>query len=114
MCGDYFYKQESEQFAFLRVPKALFINQEYKDLPCESKLLYSLLLDRVGLSRQNDWIDKQGRIYIYFTIEEIQSTFKYSRGKAIKVLSRLEDYGLLEKKRQGLGKPNILYLKKFE
>jgi hypothetical protein len=114
MRGGYFYPQESETFTFLRVPKALFENETYKNLSGDCVLLYSLMLDRVGLSRQNNWIDNQGRVYIYFTISEIMDKFGYAKGKAVKTLARLCDAGLVEKKTQGLTKPNILYLKKFE
>jgi len=113
MRGDYFYPQESETFTFLRIPKALFENERYKALSGDCILLYSLMLDRVGLSRQNNWIDEQGRVYIYFTIDEIMSTFHYAKEKAVRILSQLCEMGLVDKKRQGLGKPNVLYLKKF-
>jgi len=110
MSNKYFYPQESEQFTFLRVPKAL-LNRK---LSGDCILLYSLMLDRVGLSRQNNWIDKQGRVYIYFTIDEIMATLGCTRQKAVRVLSQLCELGLVEKKRQGLGRPNILYPLKFE
>lgn len=114
MCDKYFYPQESEQFTFLRVPKALFESERYKGLSGDGIILYSLMLDRVGLSRQNGWTDEQGRVYIYFTIEEIMDTLGCASEKAERLLSRLCNAGLAEKKRQGLGKPNILYPKKFE
>jgi len=114
MQDGYFYQQESETFTFLRVPKALFDNPRYKGLSGDCILLYSVMLDRVGLSRKNHWTDKQGRLYIYFTIDEIIGTFGHAREKAVRLLSQLCYYGLVEKKRQGQGKPNILYPKKFD
>jgi hypothetical protein len=78
---NYFYPKESETFTFLRVPKALYENKHYKGLPCDCLLLYSLILDRVGLSRQNNWIDRNGRIYVYFTIQEVMDTFSCVDGK---------------------------------
>ena len=114
MQHDFYYLQEKEAFLFLRVPKALYENKQYSSLSGDCILLYSLMLDRVSLSRQNGWIDKQGRIYIYIPIKEIMSTFHCAREKATKLLSKLCDFGLVEKKRQGLGKPNILYPKKFD
>ena len=114
MYDNYFYPQENENFTFLRVPKFLFESEKYKRLSGDCVLLYSLMLDRVGLSRQNNWIDEQGRVYIYFTIDEIMATFKYAKEKAVNLLSILCEHGLAEKKRQGLGKPNIIYLKKFD
>ena len=103
MHGSYFYTQESETFTFLRVPKLLFESNKYKCLSGDCVLLYSLMLDRVGLSRQNNWTDKQGRVYIYFTIDEIMTTFNYGREKAVNLLSVLCEFGLAEKKLQFSG-----------
>lgn len=114
MHGSYFYPNESENYTFLRVPKSLFESERYKRLSGDCVLLYSLMLDRVGLSRQNNWIDEQGRVYIYFPIDEIMTIFKCAKGKAVKILSQLCETGLADKKCQGLGKPNIIYLKKFD
>lgn len=47
---DYFYEHESELFTFYRVPKVLFTEEPFKNMNCEAKLLYGLLLDKMGLS----------------------------------------------------------------
>ncbi|KIR03482.1 hypothetical protein P261_02297 [Lachnospiraceae bacterium TWA4] len=64
---DYFYGRESEQFAFLRVPKILFTDVRYVDLSSDAKMLFGLMIDRLGLSRKNGWIDEQDRVYIRYT-----------------------------------------------
>ena len=111
---DYFYGAQAEQFAFYRVPKVLFTNDRFKYLSAEAKTLYGILLDCVPLSAKNGWIDEQGRVYIICTIEEIMADMNCGNKKAIQLLSDLEDkVGLIERKRQGLGKPNLIYVKNF-
>lgn len=113
---DYYYGNESEQFTFFRIPKVLFTDERFKKLSAESKVLYGMLLDRMGLSRVNGWLDKENRVYIVFTIEDIQSNLCCGRQKAVKLMAELDSdngIGLIEKKRQGLGKPNIIYVKNF-
>ncbi len=110
---DYFYEYEAEQFAFYMIPKEIVEDKPYCDLSNGSKLLYSIILDRVKLSRQHGWIDEQNRVYIVFTVEEVQRTLRCAKQKATKLMQELESIGLIEKKRQGLGKPNLLYVKNF-
>ena len=111
---DYFYGAQSEQFAFYRIPKVLFTNNRFRVLSAEAKTLYGILLDRVSLSVKNGWIDQQGRVYIICTIEEIMEDMNCGNKKAIQLLSDLEEkVGLIERKRQGLGKPNLIYVKNF-
>ena len=112
---EYFYASQSEQFVFYRIPKALFTNDRFSGLSYGAKLLYGLMLDRVGLSRKENWIDKQGRVYIYFTLDEISEQLHCAKQKAGNLIAELDKrgIGLIETKRQGLGKPNIIYVKNF-
>ena len=110
---DYFYKQHAEQFSFYRIPKALFTGSVFSCLSCEAKVLYGLLLDRMCLSSKNGWIDSQGRVYIIFTIEEITEALGCGDQKAGRHLRELEDIGLIERIRRGLGRPNLIYVKNF-
>ena len=111
---DYFYGPEGEQFSFIRVPKIFFENEAYRSMSAEAKILYGFLLDRVSVSLKNGWKDDQNRIFIICTIEEIMEKIGCGNKKAIQLLSELEDkIGLIERKRQGLGKPNLIYVKNF-
>lgn len=114
MSFDYFYGQQSDLFTFYRVPKVLFTNERFWNISADAKMLYGILLDRMSLSAKNGWIDKNGRVYIIFTIDEAKMALNCAEQKAIKLLSELEKKaGLIERKRQGLGKPNLIYVKNF-
>ena len=114
---DYYYGIEAEQFTFVRVPKVLFTDKEhFGGLSNEAKLLYGLLLERMSLSRKNNWIDKHNRVYIIFPVEEIEESLNVGHEKALNLLKELDDQsgiGLVRKKRRGLGLPSILYVKNF-
>ena len=69
---DYFYEEQSEHFVFYKVPKVLFVKQEFKELSSDAKLLYGLLLDRASLSQRNNWLDNNGRVYVIYTINNIK------------------------------------------
>ena len=84
---DYFCKSESEAYAFYRIPKLLFTHIYYKDLPCEAKLLYGMLVDRMTLSDRNFWRDREGNTYIYFSVETIMRSLNCAHGKAEKLLA---------------------------
>lgn len=114
MAFDYFYGQQAELFSFYRVPKVLFTEECFWNVSTDAKLLYGILLDRMNLSARNGWLDEEGRVYIIFTIEEIKSSLGCAEKKAVKLLDELEKKcGLIERKRQGLGKPNLIYVKNF-
>ena len=111
---EYFYGQEAELFVFYRIPKALIMDKRFKNMRCEAKLLYGLLLDKIGISCKNGWLDKQGRAFVYYSINSIMGDLGCAHNKAEKLLAELERFDLLRRKRQGLGKPDLLYLLKFE
>ena len=113
---EYFRGMEAEQYSFYRVPKVLFTAECFKELSCEAKVLYGLMLDRMSLSIKNRWFDEEDRVYIIFTIEEIMELLGCGRQKAVKNLAELDSekgIGLIEKKRLGLGRPNVIYVKNF-
>lgn len=83
---DYFYEHESELFTFYRVPKVLFTEESFKNMNCEAKLLYGLLLDKMGLSRKSGWFDKQGRAFVYYGISHIMEDLGCAHSKAEKLL----------------------------
>ena len=109
----YYYGTESEQFTFYRIPKALFKDERLKGISSDSKLLYGLMLDRLSLSIKNGWFDEFDRAYIYYTIESVMEDLGCAREKCAKIMSELKTIGLIEKKRQGLGKPDRIYVKNF-
>ena len=113
MAFDYFYEEQSQQFAFYRIPKVLFTDNRFQKISTEGKVLYGLLLDRVSLSRENGWIDEERRVYIIFTLNAIRQAMNCAEKSAIKYLTELEDFGLIDRIRQGLGKPAIIYVKNF-
>ncbi|ACZ01373.1 replication initiator protein A [Streptobacillus moniliformis] len=100
--------------SFLVIPKDLIYDKQFKELSLEAKLMYGMLLDRLQISLKNNWIDKSGNIYLIYSINEIMCLFHIGKNSAIKILKELEYYQLLEKERRGLGKPNLLYLKKID
>lgn len=109
----YFYGHEAEQYSFYRIPKALLADAHFKGISIEAKLLYGLMLDRMGLSVRNGWLDEQSRVYIYFTLEDAMETMGCGHNKAVKLFADLDQIGLIERKKQGQGKPTIIYVKNF-
>ena len=110
---DYFYGQSSELFPFYRIPKLLFQDSRFQPLSTDAKTLYGILLDRMSLSARNGWLDKAGRVFIIYTVQEVQDSLGCADKKATKLLRELEEYGLIERKRRGLGKPDLIYVKNF-
>lgn len=114
MYDEFFGIEESEQYAFYRVPKLLFTSKRFWSLSTDAKMLYGLFLDRMALSQRNGWVDRQGRVYIIYTVENIMESLSCGNKKAIQLLSELENKAnLIMRKKQGQGKPNLIYLKRF-
>lgn len=111
---EYFYGAQAEQFSFYRIPKALFTEPNFRELSTDAKVLYGILLDRMSLSLKNQWLDEQNKVYIIFTVEEIMDALNCANQKATRLMVELEKQaGLIERKRQGLGRPNLIYVKNF-
>ena len=112
----YFQGMECDMYSFYRIPKLLFTSEYFKNLSCEAKVLYGLMLDRMSLSIKNRWFDEEDRAYIFFSVEEIMEMLNCGRNKAVNCLKELDQekgIGLIEKKRIGLGKTNVIYVKNF-
>ncbi len=112
----YFTGNEADQFTFYRIPKLLFTNKYFSGLSTDAKVLYGLMLDRIGLSVKNGWMDEQNRAYIYFSVEDTMEFLNCKKNKAISTIAELDvkdGIGLIEKKRQGQGKPTRIYVKSF-
>ena len=111
---EYFYGAQAEQFSFYCIPKALFTVPNFRELSTDAKVLYGILLDRMSLSLKNQWLDAQNKVYIIFTVEEIMDALNCANQKATRLMVELEKRaGLIERKRQGLGRPNLIYVKKL-
>ena len=110
---NYYYGSQADQFSFIRIPKVMLTEETFSGLSIPAKVLYGVLLDRMTLSRKNAWFDEENRVFIIYQIGEIQADLGFSKKKAMDLLSELEAFGLLEKKRRGHGLPNILYVKSF-
>ncbi|MCD8225424.1 MAG: replication initiator protein A [Clostridiales bacterium] len=114
MSFDYFYGPQAKQFSFYRIPKVLFTDERFRGVSTDAKILYGILLDRMELSARNGWTDEAGRVYIIFTIEEIMEALSCGNKKVSVLLSELEKKaGLIERRRQGLCRPNLIYVKNF-
>ena len=113
MVFDYFYEEQSESYSFYRIPKMLFTEEIFETLSTDAKVLYGLLLDRISLSRENGWMDDVGRVYVYYTIKSVKKSMRCANTKACGLLRELDEFGLIERKKQGLGKPTIIYVKDF-
>ena len=113
MSFDYFYGEQSEQFVFYRIPKVFYTDSRFRQLSRDARTLYGLLLDRVSLSAKNGWYDDQGRVYIVYTLSSAMTALSISDKTATKLFVELENIGLIERKRQGQGKPIIIYVKNF-
>lgn len=110
---DYFYAHEADTFSFIRVPYVIVHNKRYADIDPTAKLLYGDLLSRMELSRKNNWIDRQRRVFIIYTVQEICDTFRCKRDKAMKLLWQLEQAALIDRTHQGVGHADRIYVKKF-
>ena len=113
MSYDYFYGQSGELFSYFRIPKALFQDHRFQKLSTDARTLYGILLDRMSLSVKNGWLDEQGRVYIIYTVREVQESLCCAEHKAVKLFRELEGIDLIERKRRGLGRPSLIYVKDF-
>ena len=101
---------KTETFSFYKMPKWIFKDPRYKDISTDAKVIYMLLLDRINLSEINCWVDKNNIPFEYFTIEEACEILKFGHDKICKLFAELETADLIARKRQGLGKPSIIYV----
>lgn len=112
----YFTGNDADQFTFYRIPKLLFTNKYFSRISTDAKVLYGLMLDRIGLSIKNGWMDEQNRAFIFFSVEDTMELLNCKKNKAIQTIAELDSksgVGLIEKKRQGQGKPTRIYVKNF-
>lgn len=114
---DYYYEVKAVEDCSYKIPKALFTDKYYFSLSCEAKLLYGLLLDKMSSSIKNNWVDEYNRVYVYFKLTEVMQCMGCSHEKAGKLLAELDTVkgiGLIERKRQGMGRPDLIYVKNLD
>ena len=105
---------ETLEHKYYQIPQELFVNEKYKNkLNSDSKILYAFLLDRLSLSQKNHWIDEDNNVYLIFTREEVQEKLNLSDKTVTKSFKILMEVNLVQEKRQGLGKPNLIYVGKI-
>ena len=113
ICRTYDKIQTCKINSFLMVPWLLITAPEYQKLSMESKVLYSMMFDRMSLSKKNNWKDEFGRVFIYYTVDEIIEKMGCCKQKALKLLNELKEFGLIECERIRLTKPNRIYVKTY-
>ena len=105
---------ETLEHKYYQIPQELFVNEKYKNkLNSNSKILYAFLLDRLSLSQKNHWIAEDNNVYLIFTREEVQEKLNLSDKTVTKSFKILMEVNLVQEKRQGLGKPNLIYVGKI-
>ena len=112
---DYHYGNEAEQYSFYRIPKILIMDDRFKGLSTDAKLLYGLMLDRMSLSVKSGWFDEENRVFIHFALNDIMEQLNCQHGKAVKLLAELDDtkgIGLIRRVKQGQGRPAKIYVMK--
>lgn len=102
-----------DKFTFYRMPKILFTDDKFQKLSCESKVLYGLLLDRATLSKSNNWIDENGRVYVYYRQDEAMEMLGIRKNKIIVIFKELEEIGLIIRRKIGQGNPTKIYVMNF-
>ena len=100
---------EVKRNAFYQFPQWL-LKEPYKELGEKAKLVYMLIFDRKSLSEKNKWHDENGDIYVYFPIEEFMEVLSCSRQSVVNAKKELVEIGLIKEVRQGVNKPNRLYI----
>ena len=106
---------ECFEHLYYQIPMELFFNKKYKDnLNSDSKILYGFLLNRLTLSAKNNWADEKGNVFLIFTRKEVQERLDLSDKTVTKAFKQLTEVKLIEEKRQGLGKPNLIYVGKIQ
>lgn len=111
---NYLYGKQVEQFNFVNIPKALIKEEAFSNVSLEAKMLYGLILERMGMYKKNNWQDEAGRVYVVYPEKEIMDDMNRSENSVTKYLNELEDADLIETVQRGQGRTNIIYVKNFE
>jgi len=96
---------------FMKTPRVLIEEEMFAILDNHDRMAYTVMLDKAALCAKNGWVDSEGHVFIYFTVEEACRVLKLGRTKVAKIFQTLTKVGLIERVRQGLGRPAIIYVK---
>ena len=113
MTFKYIVGAQADRYSFIQIPKILMTDKVFSDMSNWVKITYGFLLDRMQLSVKNNWIDDKGLVYVIYPLEEIRKDMGVSKKQVLEYLSELENAGLLERKPQGPGIPDMMYLKQI-
>ena len=92
------------------------LTSSYTDLSSDAKLAYGALYNRCKLSISSfqkgnrDYVDENGAVFLIFTVSDLMLLLDKGKMKVTKIKKELQEHGLLREVRQGLNKPNRLYL----
>lgn len=95
---------------FLMLPALLIYGELYRGLDSGAKIAWTILNDRANLSKKNGWYDEEGNVYFIYTNQELMNLVNVSEPTIVKIKKELISYGLLDQKRMGRGKANLLYI----
>ena len=99
-----------EKEPFYQVPKNLFGLYREGKINHIACFIYMLILDRYKLSMKNNLVDKEGRVYVLYTYEEISAELNLKRRNSIsEAIKDLEKLNLIEKKRR-FNKSTVFYI----
>ena len=104
------FTTDSPAASYVPLPRFLLQDETLWEISNDAKVLYALLLDRASISRQNGYIEPDGTIRLYFTVEQAQAKLHRSRQSATRIFRELEHSGLIVRRKQGLGKPALITL----
>jgi replication initiator protein A len=92
------------------------LTSSYTSLSSDAKLAYGALYNRCKLSISSfqkgnrDYVDENGAVFLIFTVSDLMLLLDKGKMKVTKIKKELQEHGLLREVRQGLNKPNRLYL----
>ena len=96
---------------YYQMPRWLMQYAADKYLCCESVVLYTIMLDRVRMSRANGWQNENGEVYIYFKREQMMQLLNCKKDKLSRVLRELVNNNLLDLEKGGMYHASRLYLR---
>ena len=104
------FTTDSPAASYVPLPRFLLQDETLWEISNDAKVLYALLLDRASISRQNGYVEPDGTIRLYFTVEQAQAKLHRSRQSATRIFRELEYSGLIVRRKQGLGRPALITL----